>query len=82
MSLVRASRFICNSTCEYFLNTFASACRGKRVTLLLDGDEVGKKAAEEIAGRLVHKMFVWIIELPENKHPDMLSPEELRKLLN
>ena len=56
--------------------------RFKRVTIMLDGDEAGQKAAEEIAGRLVHKMFVRIIELPESKQPDKLSPEELRKLLN
>ena len=56
--------------------------RFKRVTLLLDGDEVGKKAAEEIAGRLVRRLFVRTVELPENKQPDTVSPDELRKLLN
>lgn len=57
------------------------AARFKRVTLLLDGDEPGKKAAEEIAGRLVRKLFIRIIELPENKQPDLVTVAELQALL-
>ena len=31
-NFARASRFICNFICEYFLNTFASPCRNNWVT--------------------------------------------------
>ena len=36
-----------------------------RVLLLLDGDEAGKKAAEAIAQKLIHDLFVRIATLPE-----------------
>ena len=55
--------------------------RFKSVILFLDGDEAGRGAAKEIAGRLVHSYFVRVISLPEAKQPDMLSMDELQKLL-
>ncbi|MCW5976493.1 MAG: toprim domain-containing protein [Bryobacteraceae bacterium] len=55
--------------------------RFKRVTLLLDGDEPGRRAAERIASRLVRHLFVRIIELPFGKQPDQFSSEDLRVLL-
>lgn len=55
--------------------------RFRRVTLLLDGDEAGRKAAEEIAARLVRRLYVRIVELPDGKQPDGMSREELQALL-
>ena len=55
--------------------------RFKRVTILLDGDEAGRKAAEEISSRLIHKLHVRIIDVPDGKQPDQLSIEELHLLL-
>lgn len=51
------------------------------VILLLDGDEAGRSATSEIALRLVRKVFVRVIEMPEGKQPDELSSVELQKFL-
>ncbi len=56
--------------------------RFKRVTILLDGDEAGRKAADGIAARLIRKLHVRIIDLPDGKQPDQLSIEELQLLLS
>jgi len=56
--------------------------RFKKVTILLDGDEAGRKAAEGIASRLIHKLHVRIIDLPDGKQPDQLSIDELAQILN
>jgi DNA primase len=55
--------------------------RFEKVILLLDGDEAGKGAASEIAGRLVHSHFVRIVELENGCQPDQLSSDNLRSLL-
>ena len=52
-----------------------------RVVVMLDGDEGGRSATSEIALRLVRKVFVQVIEMPEGKQPDQLSSEELQKFL-
>lgn len=52
-----------------------------RVVVMLDGDEGGRSATSEIALRLVRKVFVRVIEMPEGKQPDQLSSEELQKFL-
>jgi DNA primase len=56
--------------------------RFKRVTILLDGDEAGRKAAEEIASRLIHKLHVRIKDLPDGKQPDEFPAEELAQILD
>ena len=55
--------------------------RFKYLMLFLDGDDAGREAASAIAGRLVHSQFVKVISLPDGKQPDMLSSDEIRKLL-
>jgi DNA primase len=52
-----------------------------RVVLFLDGDEAGREAARGIAARLVHQTFVRVIDLPDGKQPDQLSPAEIQGLL-
>lgn len=42
----------------------------QKVTMMLDGDEAGRKAAEEIAGRLMHQCFTKIVTLNEGCQPD------------
>jgi DNA primase len=56
--------------------------RFKRVTLMLDGDNAGREAAEEIAKRLVHRVHVRVVDLPEGKQPDQLSSDEINGLLS
>lgn len=55
--------------------------RFRQVTLFLDGDDAGRKAAEEIAARLVRGVHVRIVEPPDGKQPDQLVQEQLRTLL-
>jgi DNA primase len=51
------------------------------VVVLLDGDEAGRRAAGQIASRLVHKLWVRALEVPDGKQPDQLSIEEIQGLL-
>ena len=55
--------------------------RFDQVSVMMDGDEAGRKAAEEIALRLARKVFVRIIELSNGKQPDGLSKEEVLSIL-
>ena len=55
--------------------------RFKMITLFLDADEAGRKAAEDIAVRLLRKVHVRILEPPDGKQPDQLDQEQLRALL-
>ena len=53
----------------------------RQVVVMLDGDEAGRKAAGEIAGRLAHKVWVRVVGVPDGRQPDKLSMEELRGML-
>ena len=55
--------------------------RFDKVVLMLDGDEAGKSAVFEIASRLLRKVFVRVVEVPDGKQPDELSSGEIQKLL-
>jgi DNA primase len=52
-----------------------------RVTLLLDGDEPGRRAAEIIAQLLLPNMPVDTVALPKDVQPDQLSSAEINFLL-
>src|ERR1035437_1527504 len=53
----------------------------RQVVIMLDGDEAGRKAAGEIGGRLAHKVWVRVVDLPDGKQPDQLSTAELQAVL-
>jgi DNA primase len=53
----------------------------RAVTLLLDGDEAGRKAAETIAPRLCPHWWTRIVALPEGTQPDTVEPATLEQLL-
>jgi len=55
--------------------------RFQRVALLLDGDDAGRTAVQEIAARLIPQVYVKIVEPPEGKQPDQLDEEQLKGLL-
>jgi hypothetical protein len=57
---------------------------GKAHTIMmLDGDEVGKSAAAEIADRLQRVVYqVHLLDLPDGVQPDQLSSDELYRLLD
>ena len=52
----------------------------REVALVLDGDEAGQRAAEELVGRLSRTHYVRVVDLPGQ--PDELSSEELRRRLS
>jgi DNA primase len=53
----------------------------RHVVIMLDGDEAGRNAAEEIGLRLAHKVWVRIVDVAAGRQPDQLTAEELRALL-
>ena len=60
---------------ELLLSHFAS------VTLMLDGDETGRRAAEVIVQLLKPKVPVHKVELPNRVQPDQLSSAEINVLV-
>ena len=54
--------------------------RFKRVTLMMDGDDAGRRAADRIASRLAHR-HVRIVSIPDGKQPDELSTSQIGNLL-
>jgi DNA primase len=54
----------------------------KKIVLMLDQDEPGQKATQEILPRLVKHSYVKVVELPsEGDQPDRLSEETLQQIL-
>jgi DNA primase len=51
------------------------------VLLMLDGDEAGRKATEEVMLRLGQRVWVKSVRVPDNKQPDQMSGGELEELL-
>ena len=60
---------------ELLLSHFAS------VTLMLDGDQTGRHAAEHIVPLLTPKVRVHKVELPNRTQPDQLSSAEINVLV-
>jgi len=60
---------------ELLLSHFASA------TLMLDGDETGRRAAESIVQLLIGNLTINKVELPNHIQPDQLSPAEINVLV-
>jgi DNA primase len=52
-----------------------------RVILMLDGDEAGRLASGQIAGRLSCKLVVRTIPLLGDQQPDKLSSDEISRLM-
>jgi DNA primase len=60
---------------ELLLRRFAT------VTLMLDGDQAGRRAAKAMAKLLTPKVRVNQVELPDRVQPDQLSPAEINVLV-
>ena len=60
---------------ELLLSHFASA------TLMLDGDETGRRATEFIVQLLIAKLPIHQVELPTHIQPDQLSSAEINVLV-
>ena len=54
----------------------------RRLIIMLDGDEAGRRGAEDIVARLARKLWVRSLELADGTQPDQLSTNELQELLN
>jgi DNA primase len=52
-----------------------------RVTLLLDGDEPGREAAQRMLPTLAERFFVHVARLPDGAQPDTVPEAVLRQLL-
>ena|SRR5689334_21030405 len=55
--------------------------RFQRVVLMLDGDAAGRHATTDIAAQLRAYCSIKIVRLPEQRQPDQLSADEIRRAL-
>ena len=53
----------------------------RHITVLLDGDEAGRAASEEVAGAIANVAWSRIVHLPAEAQPDTLDPARLERLL-
>ena len=53
----------------------------RHVTVMLDGDEPGRAAAEEVAGAIGNFAWSRIVHLPIGAEPDTIDPAQLERLL-
>lgn len=52
----------------------------QQVTLMLDGDNAGRRAGAAIAARLVTKLAVRVVEIPLGSQPDQLGADQIHCL--
>ena len=55
--------------------------RFPRLVLMLDGDEAGRRASQQLAARLKGKVSLSVVEVPSGRQPDQLSSAEMELLL-
>ena len=55
--------------------------RFQKLVLMLDGDEAGRRASQQLAARLKGKVSLSVVEVPSGRQPDQLSREEMESLL-
>jgi DNA primase len=55
--------------------------RFPKLVLMLDGDEAGRRASQQLATRLKGKASLSVVEVPSGRQPDQLSREEMESLL-
>lgn len=53
-----------------------------KVVLMFDGDKAGHECKDDVLSRLITKVYVKVVNLPEGSQPDNLSNEEIKKLLS
>lgn len=51
------------------------------VTVMLDGDEPGREAAQKVAARIAQNWWTRIVHLPDGVQPDTIDGAELERLL-
>ena len=55
--------------------------RFPKLALMLDGDEAGRRASQQLATRLNGKVWLSVVEVPTARQPDQLSSDEMESLL-
>ena len=55
--------------------------RFPRLVLMLDGDEAGQRASQQLAKRLRGRVSLSIVKVPSGRQPDQLSSEEIGWIL-
>lgn len=55
--------------------------RFQQLVLMLDADEAGRQASQQLAARLRGKVSLFIVGLPSGRQPDQLPSEEIRRIL-
>ena len=55
--------------------------QARHITVLLDGDDPGREAAEEVAGAIANVAWARIVHLPDEAQPDTVDPAELERRL-
>ena len=55
--------------------------RFRRLVLMLDGDEAGRRASDRIAAELARRCPVTVVSLPANVQPDQLATETIQQIL-
>ena len=55
--------------------------RFPKLVLMLDGDEAGRRASQQLVARLKEKVSLSVVEVPSDRQPDQLSREEMEPLL-
>ena len=53
----------------------------RHITVMLDGDEPGREAAEKVAGAIANVAWSRIVHLPDGAQPDTVDPAELERRL-
>jgi DNA primase len=53
----------------------------RHVTVMLDGDDAGREAAEKVAGAIGNVAWSRIVHLPDGAEPDTIDPAQLERLL-
>jgi len=56
--------------------------RFPRLVLMLDGDEVGQRASQQLAKRLRGRVSLSMVKVPSGRQPDQLSSEEIRRIVS
>jgi DNA primase len=53
----------------------------RHITVMLDGDEAGREAAEKVTGAIANIAWSRIVHLPDGAQPDTIDRAQLEHLL-
>ena len=55
--------------------------RSRELVLMLDGDEAGRRASQQLVTQLRRKVSLSLVQVPSGRQPDQLSREEIERIL-